>query len=284
MCPACALDRAKRHSEDFWECGNCGLLYSVDMKPGSSEWYASCPIYSAENATASTKRWEFEVAVRQRPSSILDVGCGTGSFLQQASSVTDQLYGVDFNPTALELARARLPHARLFQSAVEEFTLPPQQYSMVTAFEVLEHLADPLGILIKMAKACSASGQVVVSVPCAERWPQFFDPIADRPPHHLTLWTKVALQALLERAGLVDIQISRKPLSASDLGLTFKWRLQAKKVPTPGLSDRKGIVYRSAAATLGAVSRALRVLPKAGSFTLAAIGRPKSNTFLQPSE
>ena len=64
----------------------------------------------------------------------------------------------------------------------------------VTAFELIEHLGDPLQLLRGARGLLQPGGKLVVTVPRLDRRPALFHPAVDSPPHHMTLWTESALR------------------------------------------------------------------------------------------
>ena len=94
-----------------------------------------------------TDRWDFHVAIKALRSakarSVLDVGCGRGAFLEM---VTKQLpdvvcQGTDANPAIRDGAyRKRLNYMLILSDA-------PVGLDAVTLFQVIEHVADPVGLL-----------------------------------------------------------------------------------------------------------------------------------------
>lgn len=95
---------------------------------------------------------------------LLEIGSGGGEFLQLAASRFDA-WSIDISP----YAAARLPDAlrrRVTIGDIQTVPLPSLAYDVVTAFNVLEHLKDPLGVIRKVSDALAPGGIFVGSVPC----------------------------------------------------------------------------------------------------------------------
>jgi methionine biosynthesis protein MetW len=96
--------------------------------------------------------------------SLLDIGCGDGSFLVSLLDLAPGLdvHGVDVSEAALEVARGRgLEVSRTdLSDPASEIT---GSYDVVTALEVIEHLADAESVTLKAAAA--AKRYLIVSVP-----------------------------------------------------------------------------------------------------------------------
>ena len=68
-----------------------------------------------------------------------------------------------------------------------------------------------------------------ITVPRIDRFPRIFDPIADFPPHHLTLWSLNALQVFLKNSDFKVINLKEKYLGIDECLIHIKWRLKRLK-------------------------------------------------------
>ena len=128
---------------------------------------------------------------------ILDVGCGTGSMLPLLREF-GSVEGLDGSAAALAYARARLGDGvRLHQGQLPG-ALPPGPFDVVTAFDVLEHLPQPVETLREVRAALAPGGRVVLAVPAFG----FLWSHHDVVHHHLRRYTLPTLRAHVEAAGL----------------------------------------------------------------------------------
>jgi SAM-dependent methyltransferase len=72
-------------------------------------------------------------------SSLLELGCGTGSILARLNSVP-ALTGLDRSPEMLNLARVKVPDARLVEGDMECFALDERFDVVICVFDSLNHL------------------------------------------------------------------------------------------------------------------------------------------------
>jgi 2-polyprenyl-3-methyl-5-hydroxy-6-metoxy-1,4-benzoquinol methylase len=93
---------------------------------------------------------------------LLEIGCGPGYSLEKFDARGYEASGVDISPVAVESARSKGLRAELRDITKESL---PEEYEVLVALEVLEHLADPLGILMKMKEVLFVDGCLVVSLP-----------------------------------------------------------------------------------------------------------------------
>lgn len=304
QCPACsATDPSIRllgTSDEYslLQCDKCGLRYSNPMLAADDHWYEASNIYATALAwrelltlTSRPRRWEFRqglAALNAGGKKVLDLGCGCGEFLFYAQRAGCQVTGLDFNSSSVEFARKELGISSVYDLSLQDFLqrFPDGKFDAISIFEVLEHASDPGAILRAARGILEEAGSLLVSVPGYQRWPALFDPEVDAPPHHLTMWTEEALQAILERAGFMVVAIQLKPLEAGDLGIHLKWilgrlwrnslwgsrRSPVEVTPSSGRHLRTW-VRNAVAVVLGMTCRLLRLYPRAGGFTLFAHAR-----------
>ena len=182
----------------LYQCKTCGFGIFLPLTIGSDAFYTDI----TRNEYYLTDRWDFHVACKAlrstKASSVFDVGCGRGAFL---GMVTKQLpdvvcHGNDANPAIRdELPTGVKLHANLSDA--------PVGLDAVTLFQVIEHVADPVGLLRESIAKVRTGGLVVVSVPDHTGPIRFFaDSHTAIPPHHVSIWTPASLDSLLNRLGL----------------------------------------------------------------------------------
>jgi SAM-dependent methyltransferase len=114
---------------------------------------------------------------------ILDVGCASGLFLAALDPGWER-FGVDASAFALEAARAALPDARFALYSDGEFPFAGP-FDAITAFDVLEHVADPRGLLRRIAGALAPGGAFVLVVPVYDGPTGPLVHLLDHDPTHL---------------------------------------------------------------------------------------------------
>lgn len=78
-------------------------------------------------------------------SSVLDIGSGTGFYIQQWKDLgTKELVGLDITTAAVEHLRARFPDTPFYKADITEDTLPVcgAKFDIISAFDVLFHIVD----------------------------------------------------------------------------------------------------------------------------------------------
>lgn len=133
---------------------------------------------------------------------MLDIGCGTGEFLAELQKRGCNVWGVDFDRIAIDVATRRFSLENVLAMPLEDFfakvSLP--QFDIITCFEVIEHIDNPLRFLSYIRDALNPHGRVFLSTPSRERMLARAN-IWDYPPNHLTRWSEEAMSRVAQRAG-----------------------------------------------------------------------------------
>lgn len=138
------------------------------------------------------------------PGRLLDVGCGNGEYLITMARLGWRGEGLEPDDAAAKVARRHGVNVRT--EAIERAVLRDGAFDAATASHCLEHVADPWGMLARLARAVRPGGRIVVAVPnpagaAAQhfgRWWRAWDP-----PRHLVLLGPRGLLAAARDAGLV---------------------------------------------------------------------------------
>ena len=100
---------------------------------------------------------------RERPTRILDVGCGSGwSTLAFARAGYDAT-GIDLNPRAFEAVAG--DRCKLGEGSATAIPFPENTFDLVVTYQCLEHVSDPRRALDEMVRVCQPGGSVAVVGP-----------------------------------------------------------------------------------------------------------------------
>lgn len=219
LCPICGAHAAgpavERHGRFalHW-CRACDVQFSDPMEEAGQAFYETSRHYGGPECrytSTKTLNWDQRCFLRDRPQAggrLLDVGCGTGYFLAAARQRGYQVSGLDLSRPQLEIARRQFGLADLHAEAFDDYArrTPPGRLDVITAFQVLEHVVDPLAFLASARRLLAPGGVVTIGVPNWRMWDLFREPL-DCPPNHLTRWSRASLRAGLERQGFTVIKI-----------------------------------------------------------------------------
>jgi SAM-dependent methyltransferase len=173
--------------------------------------------------------------------SLFDLGCGSGGLLQYLGESGVRLAGAcDVYRESLEIVRQRVDVPLVL---VDEGRFPPlgPGYSLVSMFDVLEHIEDDVGTLGHVRSILEPGGVVVLTVPAH---PFLYDEM-DEIAHHRRRYRRAELGHKLRDAGfevrrlahfmaplvpLVVLRWARRLLSRGD-GALDRRRLELSVIP-----------------------------------------------------
>jgi SAM-dependent methyltransferase len=189
-------DEFKGVSEFYlYECLETGLyFFRPDSLTGSANLYEKLAKHSWYYAP---KRWEHARALRdiRECYSVLEVGCGRGEFVKDTIARGHAAIGLETNPVAVNNMNAGgIPY---IEGGIE--ALPASKNSTIDcicAFQLLEHLSDPLSFFHEVLRLLRKGGLLVVSVPNRLSFLQYIENILDLPPHHMSQWTERSFRSL----------------------------------------------------------------------------------------
>lgn len=152
------------------KCKNCHLMYVNPIERGSkiNENYSKM----GSNGAAIIRGSRLRAAKAQlglikkykSGASLLDIGCGEGFFLFNASKAGYATKGVELSQDAAAYARREFGldvEAKPF----EEMQLPENYFDVITMWQVLEHLPYPLTALKEIHRILKPDGLLVVATP-----------------------------------------------------------------------------------------------------------------------
>ena len=120
--------------------------------------------YDYRKDTMGKERFEYSVArlgLDQAKASILDLGCGAGWFLSYLKERGVKARGLEVNPMVVRFCEGRGLDVRDSRLAEE----PDGAYDVITMFDVLEHLHDPIEVLSTARRKLTTGGFVVGYTP-----------------------------------------------------------------------------------------------------------------------
>ena len=121
----------------------------------ASRYETAEPHYRPENRNR-VRRDLAELRARTGPR-LLDLGCGTGFIIDQASGLFDQIHGVDITPAMLERVR-RSPGVQLHRALAEQLPFRDGSFDLVTAYSFIHHTKDYWWVLSEAARVLRRGG------------------------------------------------------------------------------------------------------------------------------
>lgn len=230
-CPVCNSEQiqeqltAKDHTvsqEKFsiWQCNVCTARFTQDVpaQDAIGTYYASENYISHSNTkqgiinnlyhlvrkrTLASKRRLVINETGILKGNILDIGCGTGAFLNTMKEADWEINGLEPD----DIARSKA--AELYnihpQESQKLFELPAATFNAITMWHVLEHVHDLHGYIKQVANLLASNGKLFIAVPnytskdaatYKEHWAAY------DVPRHLYHFSPQSMEKLLSLHGL----------------------------------------------------------------------------------
>jgi 2-polyprenyl-3-methyl-5-hydroxy-6-metoxy-1,4-benzoquinol methylase len=203
----------------FDKCRACGVEMAWPARSWVEGQYPSDQLYPV--------RWEFAECLADfgvRAGRILELGCGSGTFLEMAREAGHEGFGMDFNPIAVEAAREK--GLQVVQGGFDDLLEhlrtcgERSQFDAVAMFHVIEHLESPSNLFEALAAFVHEQSHLFISCPGPNRYTRLLREICvgssdywDFPPHHVLRWTESSLGAFLRRSGWEPVRFVEEPLN-----------------------------------------------------------------------
>ncbi len=145
-----------------------------------------------------------------RKGRLLDIGCATGFFLDLARSKGWEVVGSEVSSFSGHYARERLGlDVRL--GTLKELRFDPQTFDVVTMWDVIEHVVDPMGELREVRRILRDGGLLSLITPdvgslvariLGSRWEEF-----RRVREHIYFFSRRTMTEMLRRADFEVLRI-----------------------------------------------------------------------------
>ncbi len=244
-CPLCGSDEGdplfEWRTRRMVRCRRCNLLYR-NPRPTASD------VREAYAGEWTSVEWEERVGDRRnyqfrrflnsfpdRPGRLLDVGCGYGFFLKMAEERGWEAVGVDLDPKGIAYAKERL-RVNAILGDLKDVQFPDDSFDLVTLWNVVECVPDPLELLRQLRRVLKEGGTVFIRTQ-NETWQRLSFRLTSHLPRfggsmigrhsfatfvfHLTSFSHSTLRLLIEYAGFVLMSIENSKPTQGDpyLGL-----------------------------------------------------------------
>jgi len=141
--------------------------------------------------------------VAQPPGRALEIGCGHGAFVCLMKDLGFDAVGTELSGWVVEFAK-RTFDVPVLQGRLETLDLEPG-FKCIAAFDVLEHLNDPLEAARRCGDLLAPDGVLLLQTPCyrgeGPDWSMFQE------DEHIHLFTEASIRLLLARAGFREVLV-----------------------------------------------------------------------------
>jgi len=141
-------------------------------------------------------------------SKVLEVGCGTGSFLEVCDERGFDVYGLDINSFGISEASKIIDGSKLFCTTFECFD-DDKKFDAIFMFDYIEHIKNQEEVLRIAFDKLNNNGTLVLTTPSTSsfsnkvmgsKWPHYIK-------EHLSFFSAKALEILLSKIGYTNIEI-----------------------------------------------------------------------------
>lgn len=147
--------------------------------------------------------------IKETDGAVLDIGCHAGLFTSslQPKLKSKKIYGIDISPSAIALARKRIPYGKFEVGDAHHLPYRADFFSSVICLEMLEHVDDPKLVLSEIKRVMKKGGYGLILVPSDNRlfktiwflWTMYY-PVWRHA--HVQSFKSSTLEKLLEKLGL----------------------------------------------------------------------------------
>jgi glycosyltransferase involved in cell wall biosynthesis/SAM-dependent methyltransferase len=174
------------------------------------------------------------LAYKAPPGRVLEIGAAHGAFVALLADAGFGATGIELSPWVVEYA-SRTSGAHMLVGPVEDQELPTRSFDAIVAFDVLEHLPDPIGTITRCARLLRDDGLLILQTPCRQPGIDYSQASRTRfremlIPEHLYLFAESSARELLRRAGLGEV-VTESPVFETDM-ILVAGRHQPHRVPS----------------------------------------------------
>ncbi len=193
----------------LFHCKACGFEFCDPALAGNDAFYQDlqrqAENYYPEDCPSFRRAVRF--ALGKKLTSVLDVGCGCGAFLNLARRAGLRTSGIELNRQARAMCSAE--GHRVYGCLLADFERDgsSERFDLVCAFEILEHVPDPLRFLAEAARRVKPDGYLAIAVPHRDGLHRvcMMEP-HQWPPHHITRWRLTDLKRIGKLCGLRTVR------------------------------------------------------------------------------
>lgn len=202
------------------KCSSCKFVFSQAI-PTSEELQNHYKGYGRNDylSPITVKRYH-ELLDKMEPyrktNRLIDVGCGIGYFLEVAKERGWEVYGTEFTNEAVEICRNK--GITMHKGPLNPENFEGLDFDIVTSFEVIEHINNPLEELTYFNQLLRKGGLVYVTTPnfnslLRYKLKEKYNVITY--PEHLSYYTPKTIKSVFESNGF-----KTKKLQTTGISLT----------------------------------------------------------------
>lgn len=154
-------------SLEILECKSCSLVQLSSLTHIDEGFYEESNMsedltieqWLKDTTTDDNRRFEF-VKEKITNKDIIDFGSGVGGFLIKAKNIAKSVVGIELDTKVIDFYKKN--DIEIVQSIND---LKNNEFDIITAFHVLEHLKNPIDIIDKLIEKIKVGGNLIIEVP-----------------------------------------------------------------------------------------------------------------------
>jgi SAM-dependent methyltransferase len=195
ICKACGLAWSDPRPHDARQ------FYEEEYRVAYKRTYAPKPKHVLRAGNVALSRYAKIAQLLSGSKAILDVGTGGGEFAYLLQSLGHTVNGVEPNRGYADYSIKEYG-LTVQVGFVQDSTLPPEAFDVITIWHVLEHTENPGAVLAQLHSGLKPDGILVVEVPNVEATCQ--SPKSTFHEAHLYTFGVATLRGLAEKSGLQE--------------------------------------------------------------------------------
>ncbi len=216
-CPLCSCKERKiifdRFGIKIVQCDSCSVGYSEKFPLDTSAIYSQASYLPvAKNGYIDNDDYRKQRFAKERlelinkylntppeKSRLLDVGCGTGWFLEAAKEASYQVFGQEVGQELAAFTTDRLG-IKVWTEAFTQLNIT-EKFNVITLFDVIEHVPNPREIIKSIESHLHTSGIALIFTPNLDSiafWKLKEQSSQVAPAGHLFYFTEKSLRKLID--------------------------------------------------------------------------------------
>lgn len=188
------------HEEGCWNS-------PIPRVHGYADYRGDAPLY----LKTFRKRSKLVQRYFDTPLRLLDIGCAAGYFMAVMRDLGWKVEGVEPSSTIVQFARARFGLDQIVQGTLEAAPWPTRSFDLVTMWDVVEHVPDPVSLLKKAASLLRDEGHLIIETQnigscfarlLGKRWHHF------KHLEHIYHFSPASMLRLLDEANLEPVTVT----------------------------------------------------------------------------
>lgn len=202
------------------KCNDCGFLFAQKI-PTIEELIAHYDGYGRNDYLSPITITRYNEILDsfepyRKTNKLLDVGCGIGFFLEVAKQRGWDVYGTEYTDEAIKICNQK--GFTMHQGALNTDNYLLESFDVITSFEVMEHINNPIEEVTKFNQLLRKDGLFYFTTPnfnAIERMylKEHYSVVSY--PEHLSYYTKKTARRLLENNGFRELKMTTTGFSIS---------------------------------------------------------------------